>query len=79
MLQVSQLRKVLTANAAALDNGDHRQYTAFHVACAGGHLGVVKALLDAGCDTTLRSVWHAWPVTSSWRVQQLTDSRFGQE
>ena len=33
-----------------LDGGDKRCYTAFHVACAGGHADCAEALLDAGCD-----------------------------
>ena len=40
---------------ALLDGGDHRQYTPFHMACAGGHVDCVRLLLDAGCDTALRN------------------------
>ena len=34
-----------------LDAGDSRNYTAFHVACAGGHVECVRLLCQAGCDT----------------------------
>ena len=45
------LQKLLRSQAKLLDAGDSRNYTAFHVACAGGHVECVKALCQAGCDT----------------------------
>eukprot|EP01047_Picozoa_sp_COSAG01_P061940 COSAG01_NODE_7800_length_3052_cov_2.179478_2_plen_299_part_00 len=53
-----QLNKVLkgqTPQAAAqlLNGGDKRRYTAFHVACAGGHAQCASLLLEAGCDGLL--------------------------
>ena len=36
-----------------LDSGDHRSYTPYHVACAGGHVECVSMLVAAGCDTSL--------------------------
>jgi ankyrin repeat protein len=51
---VGDLRKLGKAAAAAgkeLDRGDPRGCTAFHHACAGGHVDCVKALLKAGCGT----------------------------
>ena len=38
---------------AALNAGDERRCTAFHIACAGGHVDCVRMLLEAGCDTAL--------------------------
>eukprot|EP01051_Picozoa_sp_SAG22_P007777 SAG22_NODE_560_length_9102_cov_54.310785_4_plen_244_part_00 len=35
----------------SLDTADPRGNTAFHHACAGGHLDCVKELVKAGCDT----------------------------
>jgi hypothetical protein len=53
--KASQLRKRLGDGAAKalLNTGDERQYTPFHVACAGGHADCVRLLLEAGCDTAL--------------------------
>ena len=50
--KASQLRKLLGDGAAKalLNTGDERQYTHFHVACAGGHADCVRLLLEAGCD-----------------------------
>jgi ankyrin repeat protein len=39
-----------SAKKRALDEGDARGCTAFHLACAGGHAECAKALLKAGCD-----------------------------
>lgn len=39
--------------APELNRGDHRRYTPFVTACAGGHAACVSLLLDAGCDTSL--------------------------
>jgi hypothetical protein len=39
--------------AIAIDAGDERGYTAFAVACAGGHTACVRLLLRHGCDATL--------------------------
>ena len=36
-----------------IDAGDHRQYTAFTAACAGGHAECVSLLMEAGCNTEL--------------------------
>ena len=48
-----------------LDARDTRGYTPFMVACAGGHVDVVRMLCAAGCDCTLRNdvglVRHANP------------------
>ena len=53
----SKLRGLLAdsggAAMAALNAGDERRYTAFHIACAGGHVDCVRLLLEAGCDTAL--------------------------
>ena len=38
---------------AELDCGDQRGSTAFHHACAGGHVETLELLLAAGCKTTL--------------------------
>ena len=53
----SKLRELLAdpggAAVAALNSGDERRYTAFHIACAGGQVDCVRLLLEAGCDTAL--------------------------
>ena len=41
------------ATAVTVDAPDSRGYTAFHVACAGGHADCVVALAEAGALTTL--------------------------
>ena len=41
--------------AGAVDGPDTRGYTAFHVACAGGHADCVVALCQAGADTELKN------------------------
>jgi len=47
------LQRLLDAGAGgALDRGDHRSFTPFHVACAGGSAECVLLLLRAGCDAT---------------------------
>jgi hypothetical protein len=38
-----------------LDGGDKRCYTAFHTACAGGHVACARLLLAAGCDPDLQN------------------------
>lgn len=38
---------------ACVTAGDKRQYTAFHIACAGGHVACARLLLEARCDPTL--------------------------
>lgn len=51
-----KLRQLLSGNEgllAALNDGDGRRYTAFAVACAGGHTQCVVELLRVGCDTKL--------------------------
>ena len=52
---VKRLQKHLKTEAARkhLNAGDKRQYTAFHVACAGGHVGCARLLLQAGCNASL--------------------------
>lgn len=53
--QAARLRvQIQSARPGELDAGDTKQYTPFHVACAGGHAEAVCALLEAGCDPTLR-------------------------
>ena len=42
------------AQPGAIDAGDLKRYTPFHVACAGGHAECVMLLVQAGCDTSLR-------------------------
>ena len=42
-----------TALVPEIDRGDHRQYTPFATACAGGHAACVSLLLEAGCNTSL--------------------------
>ena len=42
------------AQPGAIDAGDLKRYTPFHVACAGGHAECVTLLVQAGCDTSLR-------------------------
>ena len=50
----AKLEKVVaTCSPDELNAGDKRQYTAFHIACAGGHVQCVRALLVARCDATL--------------------------
>ena len=47
------LKRLLGAGAGeVLDRGDHRSFTPFHVACAGGSAECVLLLLRAGCDVT---------------------------
>ena len=51
-----KLQQALLALAPGLiDQGDHKRYTAFHVACAGGHVACAEALLRAGCNVSLRN------------------------
>ena len=38
-----------------VDAGDAKRWTAFHVACAGGHLACAALLLDAKCNAELRN------------------------
>lgn len=38
---------------AIINQGDPHSWTAFHVACAGGHASCVQLLLEAGCDEWL--------------------------
>ena len=47
------LAKLLQAGQHALDAGDGRRYTAYHCACAGGHVECARLLAEAGCDTRL--------------------------
>ena len=49
--QLSKILKKALAPDEDIDVADSRGYTAYHHACAGGHLECVKALLKAGCDT----------------------------
>jgi hypothetical protein len=56
----TKLQALLAAMAMAegggqpkIDAGDHRQYTAFTAACAGGHAECVSLLMEAGCNTEL--------------------------
>jgi hypothetical protein len=53
----AKLRALLQQQGVDLDinAGDQRRFTAFHCACAAGHVECVRALLAAGCDTTLRN------------------------
>lgn len=48
---LKKVKKVLLAKEKGLDKGDPRGQTAFHHACAGGHVDCVKELVKAGCDT----------------------------
>jgi ankyrin repeat protein len=43
------------SSRADMDARDTRGYTPFMVACAGGHVDVVRVLCAAGCDCTLRN------------------------
>ena len=49
------VEQILQGDCSTLDAGDKRRFTAFHIACAGGHVQVVKLLLGAGCDCTLEN------------------------
>ena len=48
-----KLQRALDDAGQSISAGDKRQYTAFHIACAGGHAACARLLLDAQCDPTL--------------------------
>lgn len=54
---VSNLRRLRDDEPAvwtkALNRGDRRRNTAFHVACAAGHVECARLLIEAGADTEL--------------------------
>lgn len=53
---LSMLQQCLaSASPHTIDAGDRCAFTPFHVACAAGHVGCVKALMQAGCQTHLRN------------------------
>ena len=60
-----------------LNCGDHRRYTPFHIACAGGHVSCVRLLLKAGCDTTLReeSGLTGWELAEQLHRKQVIQLR----
>ena len=49
----AKLMKLLVDSGHAIDGGDSRRYTPFHVACAGGHVGCATLLRNHGADTSL--------------------------
>ena len=55
----SQLQQLLQDSASGkgsdINGGDHRRYTALHVACSGGHVDCVDLLLQHGAKTDLRN------------------------
>ena len=58
LADVVQMRKLLAVDGGHsidINAGDHRRYTAFHVACAGGHAQCAQLLVDEGCDTKLHN------------------------
>ena len=52
-LLLRQITSTSAGIAPEIDRGDHRRYTPFATACAGGHAACVSLLLAAGCDTSL--------------------------
>ena len=49
----TQLSELLRKGELETNAGDQHGWTAFHCACAGGHVDCIHELLNAGCDTTL--------------------------
>jgi len=73
------VQKLLQAGCDTIDAGDKRNFTAFHIACAGGHAEIVRELLEAGCDCDLvnDSGVDGWELAASLRradVLALCDS-----
>eukprot|EP01051_Picozoa_sp_SAG22_P017840 SAG22_NODE_2848_length_2160_cov_6.810771_2_plen_246_part_00 len=87
LADVGRLRKLLATGAGGgqpkgLDSGDRKQYTAFHVACAGGHVECVRLLLAAGCDVTLLNAagltgWELAETLRRTHVMALRDGTTG--
>ena len=69
------LKAGLQGKGRLLRQGDHRQWTALHVAAAGGHTTAVQLLLDAGCDRSLRNGdgLTAFEIAEQLRCQDVMD------
>ena len=78
----AQVKRLLASAAclAAIDAGDKRSFTAFHIACAGGHTATVQLLLEAGCDTSLTNDvgYTGWDLAASLHRTEVTALREGE-
>ena len=71
-----QAAKGKPAGGGAVDDGDPKRWTAFHVACANGDAQCVALLLDAKCNVGLRNQegltgWELASQLGHWQVLAL--------
>jgi hypothetical protein len=71
-----QAAKGKPAGGGAVDDGDPKRWTAFHVACANGDAQFVALLLDAKCNVGLRNQegltgWELASQLGHWQVLAL--------
>ena len=64
--------QLLLKHKAKADTRDGERRGALHVAAAGGHAGIVAALLDAGADVRARDVHGMTPLLSAARGGRLS-------
>ena len=81
MGKLSQMQQLQQTDPAMfqtyLNAGDPRQYTPFHVACAGGHADCAQFLLEVGCDHSLTNDTglDGWELAEQLRRHEVTALR----
>jgi len=54
-----------------LNQGDYDKRTCLHLAAGGGHLDVVKYLIDSGADVNVTDRWGATPLNDAKDVKVI--------